>query len=64
MRDACGLPGRSGGGHRRGSAHLTGGGMSQQAAAGLPDAKLAARKGPQPSNRVTGAMISRSFRLE
>ena len=46
MRDACGLPGRSGGGHRCGSAHLTSGGMSDETAAGLSDAKLATRKGP------------------
>ena len=46
MRDACGLPGRSGGGHRCGSAHLTSGGMSDETAAGLSDAKLATGKGP------------------
>jgi hypothetical protein len=46
MRDACGLSGRSGGGHRRGSAHLTSGGMSDEPAAGLSDAKLAPSKGP------------------
>jgi hypothetical protein len=46
MRDACGLPGRSGGGHRCGSAHLTSGGMSDETAAGLSDAKLATSKGP------------------
>ncbi len=45
VRDACGLPGRSGGGHRRGSAHLTSGGMSDEPAAGLSDAKLATGKG-------------------
>ena len=46
VRDACGLPGRSGGGHRCGRAHLTSGGMSDETAAGLSDAKLAASKGP------------------
>ena len=46
VRDACGLPGRSGGGHRCGSAHLTSGGMSDETTAGLPDAKLATSKGP------------------
>jgi hypothetical protein len=46
VRDACGLPGRSGGGHRCGSAHLTSGGMSDETAAGLFDAKLATGKGP------------------
>jgi hypothetical protein len=46
MRDACGLGGRSGGGHRCRSAHLTSGGMSDETAAGLSDAKLATRKGP------------------
>ena len=45
MRDACGLPGCSCGGHRRGSAHLTSGGMSDETAAGLSDAKLATGKG-------------------
>jgi hypothetical protein len=45
MRDACGLPGRSGGGHSCGSAHLTSGGMSNETAAGLSDAKLATGKG-------------------
>jgi hypothetical protein len=46
MRDACGLPGRSGGGRRCGSAHLTSGGMSDETATGLSDAKLATSKGP------------------
>jgi hypothetical protein len=46
MRDACGLPGRSGGGHRCGSTHPTSGGMSNETAAGLSDAKRATRKGP------------------
>lgn len=46
MGDACGLPGRSGGGHRCGSAHLTSGGMSDETASGLCDAELAAGKGP------------------
>jgi hypothetical protein len=46
MRDACGLPGRSGGGDRCGSAHLTSGGMSGETAAGLSDAKLVTSKGP------------------
>jgi hypothetical protein len=45
MRDACGLPGGSGGGHRCGSAHITSGGMSDETAAGLSDAKLAPGKG-------------------
>ena len=44
VRDACGLPGRSGGGHRCRTADLTCGGMSDEAAAGMADAKLAARK--------------------
>jgi hypothetical protein len=46
MRDACGLPGRSGSGHRSGSAHLTSRGMGDETAAGLSDAKLATSKGP------------------
>jgi hypothetical protein len=45
MRDACGLPGRAGGGRRCGSAHLTSGGMSDETAMGLSDAKLATSKG-------------------
>jgi hypothetical protein len=44
--DACRLAGRSGGGHRCGSAYLTSGGMSDEAAAGLCDAELAPGKGP------------------
>ena len=46
MRDAGGLPGGSGGGHRCGSAHLASGGMSDETAAGLCDAKLATSKRP------------------
>lgn len=46
MRDACRLPRRSGGSHRCGSAHLTSGGMSDETAARLSDAKLATGKGP------------------
>jgi hypothetical protein len=46
MRNARGLPGRSGGGHRCRSAQLTSGGMSDETAAGLSDAKLATSKGP------------------
>jgi hypothetical protein len=64
MRDACGLPGRSGGGYRRGCAHLTSGGMSDETAAGLSNAKLATSKGPQPCDGITRAAIPRSFRLE
>jgi hypothetical protein len=45
MRDARGLPGRSGGGHRCGSADVTSGGMSDETAAGLSDANLATGKG-------------------
>jgi hypothetical protein len=56
MRDACGLSGRSGGGHRCGSAHLTRGGMSDETAAGLSDAELATSKGPQPNDRITGRL--------
>ena len=64
MRDACGLPGGSGGRHRCGSAHLTSRGMSDETAAGLSDAKLATGKGPQPGEGITGAAIPRSFLLE
>ena len=64
VRDACGLPGRSGGGHRRGSAHLTSGGVSDDTSPRLSDAKLATSKGPQPGESITGAAIPRSFRLE
>jgi hypothetical protein len=46
MRDACGLSGGSGGGRRCGTAHLTSGGMSDEPAAGLSDAKLAMSEGP------------------
>jgi hypothetical protein len=46
MRDACGLPGRAGGGHCCGSPHPTSGGMSDETAAGLSNAKLATGKGP------------------
>jgi hypothetical protein len=64
MRDACRLPGRSGGGHRCGTAHLTSGGMSDETAAGLSDAKLATSKRPQPGDGITGTAIPRRFRLE
>jgi hypothetical protein len=46
MRDARGLPGRSGRGHRCGSAHLTSGGMSDETTASLCDAKFATSKRP------------------
>ena len=46
VRNACGLPGRSGRGHCCGSAHLTSGGMSDETAAGRADVKLATGKGP------------------
>src|SRR4051794_32060805 len=46
MRDARGLPGRAGGGHRCGTAHVTSSGVSDETAAGLRDAKLATSKGP------------------
>jgi hypothetical protein len=46
MRDARGLPGRSGGGHRCGTAHVTSSGVSDETAAGLRDAKLATSEGP------------------
>ena len=62
--DACGLPSRSGGGHRRGSAHLTSGGMSDKPAAGLTDAELAIREGPQPGDGISRTAIPRSLRLE
>jgi hypothetical protein len=64
MRDACGLPGGSGGGHRCGSAHLASGGMSDETAAGLSDAKLATGKGSYPRDGITGAAVPRSYRLE
>jgi len=67
MRDACGLAGCSGGGHRPWSGDLAGGGVSgAQAgeAAGLFDAQLAIGKGPQPRDGITGAAIPRGFRLE
>jgi hypothetical protein len=65
MRDACGLPGRSGGGHRCGSSHLTSGSTADETPADLPcDAQLATSKRACPSDGSTSAAIPRSFRLE
>jgi hypothetical protein len=65
MWDGCGLPGRSGGGHCCGSAHLASGGTIDKAAADLVrDAKLATSKSPRPGDRLTGAAILRGLRLE
>lgn len=64
VRDACGLSGRSGGGHRGGNAHLTSGRMSDETTAGLSDAKLAPSKSPKPGDRITRTAVPRSFPLE
>ena len=49
VRDAGGLPGRSRGSHRCGSAHLTRGGMSDETAAGL-----SRRQAPHEQRPVAG----------
>ena len=64
MGDARGLPGRSGGGHRCGSGHLTGGGMSDETAARFCDGKLATSNGPCLGDGITCAAIPWSLRLE
>jgi hypothetical protein len=46
MRDACGLPGGAGGGRCRRGPDLTSGGMRDETAAGLCDAKFTTGKGP------------------
>ena len=64
VRDARGLPGRSGGGYRGRSAHLTSGCVSDESPPGLRDAKLAAGKRPKPVDGIARAAIPRSFHLE
>ena len=59
------LAGRSGGGRRCGSFHVTSGPTSDKSAADLfGDAKLATSERTRPGDRVAGAAISWSFRLE
>jgi hypothetical protein len=65
VRDGGGLAGRSGGGRRCGSSRLTRGVEGDESAADLVgDAELAASEGPRPGDRVTGAAVAGSFRLE
>src|SRR5205807_6258539 len=62
---ACGLSGRSGGGHRCGSAHLARGRAADEPAADLRyDVKLATSERAGPGDRITRAAVSRSFCLE
>ncbi len=65
VRNACGLAGRSRGGHRCGSAHLTSGATADEPSADLLcDAQLATGKGAGPGDGITGTGIPRSFRFE
>jgi hypothetical protein len=65
MRDACGLAGRSGSGHRCGIAHLTRSNTGDITAADLRgDVELATGKGPCPGDGIAGTAISGSFRLK
>jgi hypothetical protein len=60
-----GLAGRSGGRRCRGSFHVTGSATGDKPAADLfGNAKLATSKGPCPGDRVAGAAIPWSLRLE
>jgi hypothetical protein len=65
VRDCGGLPCRSRGSDRCRTAHLTRGGPGGEAAADLfRDVKLATAEGPGSRNRVAGAAIAWSLRLE
>lgn len=65
MRDACGLPGRSGGGHRCRITDLTSSDTTNEPATDLlRDIKFAAGKGACPGDRITRAAITRSLRFE
>jgi hypothetical protein len=65
MGNSGGLTGRSGGGRCYGGFHVTSGAASDKSAADLfGDAKLATSEGPRPGDRVAGAAIPWSFRLE
>ena len=65
MSDTRSLPRRLGGRHRRGAAHFTSGGIPDETAADqVCDAKLTTSKGPSPRDRITGASIPASLRLE
>jgi hypothetical protein len=65
MRDSRRLPCGTGGGRCRGSAHVTSGATTNKSAADLfDDIKLTKRESPRPRDRVTGAAVLPSFRLE
>lgn len=64
VRDACGLPGRSGS-RSGGTAHLPRSAATDETAADLLcGAQLASGKGACPGDGVTGAAIPRSCRLK
>src|ERR1700760_2406420 len=65
MGDARRLTGRSRGGHGCTVARLAGGGAGDETTADLPgNAKIPAGKGARAVDRITGAPIPRSARLE
>jgi hypothetical protein len=65
VRNGCGLAGRSGGGHRCGSAHLARSRTGDEPAADLRcDVKLATSERACPGDRITRAAVPRSFCLE
>jgi hypothetical protein len=65
MGNSGGLAGRSGGGRCCGSFHVTSGATSDKSAADrFGHAKLAPSESPRPGDRVAGAAIPWSFRLE
>jgi hypothetical protein len=65
VRDGGGLAGRSSGGRRCGSFYVTSGTFGDESVTDLfGDAKLATSESPRPGDSVTGAAVTRSFRLE
>jgi hypothetical protein len=65
MSDACSLPRRFSGCHRRGVTHLASGRIPNETAADLFGyANLATGKGPGPSDGITGPRIPGGLRLE
>jgi hypothetical protein len=65
MENSGGLAGRSGGGRRCRTLHVTSGATSNKSAADLfRDAKLATSEGTRPGDRLAGTAIPWSFRLE
>jgi hypothetical protein len=65
MGNSGGLAGRTGGGRRCGTFHLTSGATGNKSAADrFGNAKLATSEGPRPGDRVARAAIPWSFRLE